>query len=80
MCLYMHPFCVQSPFNTLSYAILGNDAAVVQFSFFQVDNNNIDITVRGNLQNTNQNQYLVSERLNYILLIILKNTVPVVSW
>jgi len=55
----MH-FDVQAPFNTLSYKILGNDDALAYFNFVQVDNNNIDITLRQSVLNSNQDQYLVS--------------------
>ena len=55
----MH-FDVQAPFNTLSFRILGNDDALAYFNFVQVDNNNIDITLRQSVLNSNQDQYLVS--------------------
>ena len=55
----MH-FDVQAPFNTLSFKILGNDDALAYFNFVQVDNNNIDITLRQSVLNSNQDQYLVS--------------------
>ena len=53
-------FDVQAPFNTLSFNILGNDDALAYFNFVQVDNFNIDITLRQSVLNTNQDQYLVS--------------------
>ncbi|XP_070184029.1 cadherin EGF LAG seven-pass G-type receptor 2-like [Littorina saxatilis] len=49
----------ETPFNTLNYAILGDDQATVYFNFTQVDNNNIDITVRQSVLNSDQDQYFV---------------------
>ena len=39
---------------------MGNDDALAYFNFVQVDNNNIDITLRQSVLNSNQDQYLVS--------------------
>ncbi|XP_070182175.1 protocadherin Fat 4-like [Littorina saxatilis] len=49
----------ETPFNTLNYAILGDDQATVYFNFTQVDNNIIDITVRQSVLDSNQDQYFV---------------------
>lgn len=50
---------LQAPYNTLSFAKLGDAAASSYFNIIQADNNNIDIVLAQSLINSGRDVYTV---------------------